>query len=229
MAAFADDVVVRVRVDDDMRVLRPAVDVPVDVGVLVRVGAQKRVVDDEGGARRHHEQGNAEPRRWPLAEEDLSPANVRHLAAQATPAERALVRRRLDGGRGGERLPFDLFGWIPCIADTAGDWLFSDVLDNVHPEPDGDFSQVSRIRVPGGLLIGSLDVFAGGEPVAFLRNLAAHFPDPARNRIVIIPGTGHTYQGKAAQTAREIAELVRRWRVGTPERRAGLAATVPSW
>ena len=47
--------------------------------------------------------------------------------------------------------------------------------------------------------------------------------------IVRIPGTGHTYQGKAAQTAREIAELVRRWRVGTPERRAGLAATVPSW
>ena len=149
----------------------------------------------------------------------LCPANVRHLAAQATPAERALVRSWLDGGRGGERLPFDLFGWIPCIADTAGDWLFSDMLDNVHPEPDGDFSQVSRIRVPGGLLIGSLDVFAGGEPVAFLRNLAAHFPDPARNRIVVIPGTGHTYQEKAAQTAREIAELVRRWRVGTPERR----------
>ena len=43
VAAFAEDVVVRVRVDDDMRVLRPAVDVPVDVGVLVRVGAQKRV------------------------------------------------------------------------------------------------------------------------------------------------------------------------------------------
>ena len=159
----------------------------------------------------------------------LSPANVRHLAAQASAAERALVRRRLDGGRGGERLPFELFGWIPCVADTAGDWLFSDVLDNVHPEPDGDFSQVSRIGIPGGLLIGSLDVFAGGEPVAFLRNLAAHFPDPARNRIVVIPGTGHTYQGKAAQTAREIAELVRRWRVGTPERRSGLAAMVPSW
>ena len=70
MAAFAEDVVVRVRVDDDMRVLRPAVDVPVDVGVLVRVGAQKRVVDDEGGARRHHEQGDDEPRRGPLAEED---------------------------------------------------------------------------------------------------------------------------------------------------------------
>ena len=77
------------------------------------------------------------------------------------------------------------------------------MLDNVHPEPDGDFSQVSRIRVPGGLLIGSLDVFAGGEPVSFLRNLAAHFPDPARNRLVVITGTGHTYQGKARDAARE--------------------------
>ncbi len=64
-------------------------------------------------------------------------------------------------------------------------------------------------RIPGGLLIGSLDVFAGGEPVAFLRNLAAHFPDPARNRLVIIPGTGHTYQGKAKDAALEVANFVR--------------------
>ena len=138
----------------------------------------------------------------------LSPANVRHLAAQASSADRATVRRMLDAGRGKERLPFELLGWIPCIADTAGDWLFSDTLDNVHPEPDGDFSQVSRIRVPGGLLIGSLDVFAGGEPIAFLRNLAEHFPDPARNRIIVIPGTGHTYQGKARETAERVAEFV---------------------
>lgn len=93
------------------------------------------------------------------------------------------------------------------------------MLDNVHPEPDGDFSQVSRIGTPGGLLIGSLDVFAGGEPVAFLRNLAAHFPDPARNRLVVIPGTGHTYQGKARETAREIAELVGRWASPTGAKR----------
>lgn len=138
----------------------------------------------------------------------LSPANVRHLAAQASPAERALVRRMLDAGRGAERLPFELLGWIPCIADTAGDWLFSDLLDNVHPEPDGDFSQVSRIGIPGALLIGSFDVFAGGEPVAFLRNITAHFPDPARNRLVVIPGTGHTYQGKARETAARVAEFV---------------------
>lgn len=140
----------------------------------------------------------------------LSPANVRHLASQASSSDRATVRRMLDAGRGAERLPFELFGWIPCIADTAGDWLFSDVLDNVHPEPDGDFTQVSRIRVPGDLLIGSLDVFAGGEPVAFLRNIAGHFPDPGRNGIVVIPGTGHTYQGKARETARQIADLVGR-------------------
>ncbi len=142
----------------------------------------------------------------------LSPANVRHLAAQATPAEREEVRRRLAAGRGGERLPFELFGWIPCIGDTAGDWLFSDILDNVHPEPDGDFSQVSRIGTPGALLIGSFDVFAGGEPVGFLRNIAAHFPGPGRNRLVVIPGTGHTYRGKERETARAVAELVARWR-----------------
>ena len=138
----------------------------------------------------------------------LSPANVRHLAAQASEAERVLVRRRIAEGRGDERLPFELFGWIPCIADTAGDWLFTDMLDNVHPEPDGDFSQVARIGTPGTMLIGSLDVFAGGEPAAFLHNLASHFPEPSRNRLVIIPGTGHTYQGKAREVALAVADIV---------------------
>lgn len=79
------------------------------------------------------------------------------------------------------------------------------------------------------MLIGSLDVFAGGEPVAFLRNLAAHFPDPGRNRLVVIPGTGHTYQGKARETAQEIASLVNEWSKpssGTFARLSGDAAAV---
>ena len=41
----------------------------------------------------------------------------------------------------------------------------------------------------------------------------------ARNRLVVIPGTGHTYQGKARETAREIAELVGRWASPTGAKR----------
>ncbi len=73
------------------------------------------------------------------------------------------------------------------------------------------FSQVARIGTPGALLIGSFDVFAGGETVGFLRNIAAHFPEPGHNRLVVIPGTGHTYRGKERETARAVAELVARW------------------
>ena len=40
-----------------------------------------------------------------------------------------------------------------------------------------------------------------------------------RGRPVVIPGTGHTYQGKARDAAREIAELVGRWTSPTGAKR----------
>jgi len=29
-------------------------------------------------------------------------------------------------------LPFPFMGWVDCIADTAWDWQFSGLLNNVH-------------------------------------------------------------------------------------------------
>ncbi|MBR1403582.1 MAG: hypothetical protein IJ558_05340 [Treponema sp.] len=49
----------------------------------------------------------------------LSPANVEYLTAQVTDEEKRIVSDMCESGRGSERLPFDLLGWIPCIADTA--------------------------------------------------------------------------------------------------------------
>ena len=48
------------------------------------------------------------------------------------------------------------------------------------------------------------------DPLA-QRNLAAHFPAPDRNRLVVVPGTGHTYQRAERETAARIAELLRAW------------------
>ncbi len=68
VSAFAEDVRVGVRMDDDVRVLCPAMDMVVDVDMLVLVGAQQGVVNDEDGAGRHHQQGDAELHREAFAQ-----------------------------------------------------------------------------------------------------------------------------------------------------------------
>lgn len=141
----------------------------------------------------------------------LSPCNVRHLTNVVTPQEREVVRTMVESGRGQQMLPFALLGWIECVADTAADWLFTTTLDNVHVESDADFSQVSSIEHEGALLIGTRDAFTYGDPAGFLSNINDHFPHPARNRLIFIEGTGHTYQQKEQEMADDVLELVRAW------------------
>ena len=141
----------------------------------------------------------------------LSPANIEHLTSQVTEREKALVRSMCDSGCGGERLPFDLLGWIPCIANTAHDWLFSDTLNNVHVETDRDFSQAESVTHKGALLIGTRDTFTYGEPARYLATINAHFPAANENRLIFIDGTGHTYQQKEQETADRILETVQAW------------------
>ena len=100
---------------------------------------------------------------------------------------------------------------MPCIADTAHDWLFTDTLNNVHVEPDKDFSQAERITHTGALLIGTYDRFTYGDPTGFLRNINNHFPTAGENRLIFIEGTGHTYQRKEQETADKILALVKEW------------------
>lgn len=141
----------------------------------------------------------------------LSPCNVKHLTNVVTPQERAVVQSMVEHGHGRKRLPFPLLGWIDCVADTAHDWLFSDTLDNVHVEQDGNFSQVASIKHAGALLIGTYDAFTYGDPAGFLANINDHFPVAARNRLVFIEGTGHTYQQKEQEMADDVLDLVQQW------------------
>ncbi|MBR4250808.1 MAG: hypothetical protein IKQ15_00715 [Kiritimatiellae bacterium] len=108
-------------------------------------------------------------------------------------------------------LPEEVFDVYRELAEEAAPDAVVLAVTGIHGNFHS-FSQVARIGTPGALLIGSFDVFAGGEPVGFLRNIAAHFPEPGHNRLVVIPGTGHTYRGKERETARAVAELVARWR-----------------
>lgn len=126
----------------------------------------------------------------------LSPANLEHMMSGVTDDEREYIREQVESGDGDKLLPFYFMGWIMCIANTAYDWTWTDMLNNVHVEPDRDFSQVEQITHTGALLIGTLDTFTYGDPSGFLKTINDHMPTAKQNQLIFIEGTGHTYQQK---------------------------------
>jgi hypothetical protein len=108
-------------------------------------------------------------------------------------------------------LPFELLGWLPCVADTAYQWLYSEILDNVHDKKDADFSQVEKINKQGAMFIGTLDCFTKGNPVKFLKNINNHMGSSEYNQLIFIKGTGHTYQAKEQELADKMLAVVTNW------------------
>jgi len=142
----------------------------------------------------------------------LSPANITHMMSGVTEREKRLIREQVARGDGDKMLPFPFMGWVDCIADTAWDWQFSGLLNNVHMAKDGDFSQAGRITHTGALLVGTYDNFTDGDPAEFLRNLNAHMPSASQNKLIFIERTGHTYQMKHQEVADDILRQIREWR-----------------
>lgn len=141
----------------------------------------------------------------------LSPANVTHLTNFVSEQERAYISQQVANGNGEKVLPFELFGWLSATANTAYQWLYSPILNNVHVEKDGDFSQASKIPHSGALLIGTLDRFTYGDPCGFLQNINDHLQSARENQLIFIEQTGHTYQQKEQEVADKICELIRNW------------------
>ncbi|RRK11458.1 alpha/beta fold hydrolase [Lactiplantibacillus garii] len=144
----------------------------------------------------------------------LSPANLKRLTDTVPLDARRYVQGLVKRGQGDQLLPFQLFGWLPCTADTAYQWLYSTTLDNVHSDKQADFSQVEQIKQSGALVIGTLDTFTYGDPKQYLQTINAHFRTSVANELVYIEGTGHTYQDKEQQLAREILKLLQGWLKG---------------
>ena len=139
----------------------------------------------------------------------MSPANITWLTSSVTESEKNIVLSQVNNGDGDKMLPFTLLGWIPCIANTAWQWLFTDTLNNVHVESDKDFSQVSQITHSGALLIGTYDNFTYGDPAGFLNNINNHMKEAHNNKLIFIEKTGHTYQHKEQETANKILEVMK--------------------
>lgn len=141
----------------------------------------------------------------------LSPANLTYMMSGVTEWEKEIIRSQVERGNGRKMLPFYFMGWVSCVADTAYQWLFTNTLNNVHVEMDGDFSQVSQITHTGALLIGTYDNFTYGDPSGFLQNINNHMKTAKENQLIFIEKTGHTYQQKEQELADHILKLVKLW------------------
>ena len=71
----------------------------------------------------------------------LSPANLTYMMSGVTAREKQIIKEQVERGNGDKMLPFPFMGWVECVANTAYDWKFSSLLNNVHTAKDGDFSQ----------------------------------------------------------------------------------------
>lgn len=142
----------------------------------------------------------------------LSPANLSYMMSEVTGSEKQMIKNQAERGDGEKMLAFEFMGWLPCIANTAYDWVFSSILDVAHVNPEADFSQAEKITHTGALLIGTYDNFCGGDPVGYLENLNNHMPTGKKNKLIYIPRTGHTYQQKEQELADDILKTVEEWR-----------------
>ena len=142
----------------------------------------------------------------------LSPANLTHMMSGVTEWEKKVIKAQVERGDGDKMLPFPYMGWVECIANTAYDWQFSGLLNNVHTARDGDFSQAEKVTHTGALLVGTYDNFTDGDPSEFLRNLNAHMPTAEQNKLIFIEKTGHTYQMKHQEVADDILRQLQEWR-----------------
>lgn len=112
---------------------------------------------------------------------------------------------------GDQKMPFQLLGWIPGTANTDYQWVFDNILNNVHVEPDKNFAQVAEVVQSGAMVIGTYDRFTYGDPAGFLENINDHMKTAKQNKLIYIPKTGHTYQQKEQQVADKLLKIVQSW------------------
>lgn len=141
----------------------------------------------------------------------LSPANLTYMMSGVTEREKRIIQEQVERGDGDQMLPFPFMGWVECVANTAWDWQFSGLLNNVHTAKDGDFSQAKQIKHTVALLVGTYDNFTDGDPAEFLRNLNDHMPTAKENKLIFIEKTGHTYQMKHQELADDILRQLQDW------------------
>ena len=141
----------------------------------------------------------------------MSPANIIKLLEKNSKEELSLIKEYKGQKKDDELIPFLLFGWYECTIKSAYDWVYNNILDNIHYEKDGDFSQINNITHSGAMIIGTLDRLACGDPSGFLENINNHTKNKDKNKLLFIEKTGHVYQKKEQEIADLLLNLLNEW------------------
>ena len=141
----------------------------------------------------------------------MSPANISKLIEKNTKNELNLIKEYKEQKKDNEIIPFLLFGWYQCTTKSAYDWVYNNILDNIHYDKDGDFSQINKITHSGAMIIGSFDRLACGDPIGFLENINNHTQNKEKNKLLIIKETGHVYQKKEQDIANLLLNIIEEW------------------
>ena len=142
----------------------------------------------------------------------LSPANITNLVDRNSEKEKSIIKEYKEKGKDNELIPFQLFGWVECITRTAYDWVYNNILNNVHVEKDGDFSQINNITHTGAMIIGTYDKFTCGDPSGFLENINNHTKNPEKNKLLYIEKAGHVYKRKEQELSDVLLKLINEWK-----------------
>lgn len=105
-----------------------------------------------------------------------------------------------------------MFRWLKSSVGTAYAWLTDNTLNNVHIEPRADFSQISKIKIAGAILIGTHDGFTGGDPVRYIKNINQHFPNFEENQLIFIENASHIYRNQEKEIAAAVLKQLEQWK-----------------
>ena len=64
----------------------------------------------------------------------MNSVNIKKLLEKNTKEELNLIKEYKKQKRDYELIPFLLFGWYECLTKTAYDWVYNNILDNIHYE-----------------------------------------------------------------------------------------------
>ncbi len=122
-----------------------------------------------------------------------------------------LAQKFINEGRGDEILPFLFGGFSPMSANTMiNNWRNNKIYKNCpFLSNDGETDSLSKIKIPGMILIGEKDSCAGGNPFEFAKKISNCTQSFKNNKIVILEGAGHIFFNKHNEYAQTVLNFIK--------------------
>jgi len=133
------------------------------------------------------------------------------LNVMTTSEQFELAQKLVDEGRGDEILPFLFGGFSPMSANTMiNNWADNKIYKNCpFISGDGETDSLSKIKIPGMILIGEKDSCAGENPFEFASKINNCMQSRDENKIVILEGAGHIFYNKHNEYAQEVLRFIK--------------------